>query len=256
MADFDWRGAGFGATAVEEPFAEVLEEAIAVLGVAPTVADGPFVRWYDGARLITVRPSSVASTSVVVEPAGAASDEEYRDFESSPDSALPYRWRADDIAMLPDGTYLPGERSIDDFAALARVLAQTVVTLHEATEALGESRSEAQLHVWYGDPAHDILARPERWAARRKTSLSIAFKAGAGKIHVMPVGARAHAERISFPATVGNAAAAAAAFLAQIVATGAPDPTALRQDSLLYVERRKLALSPFALGIRQMGLND
>jgi hypothetical protein len=240
---------------MQAPFAAVLREATSVLGVAPTIADGPFVRWYAGDRLITVRPSSAGSTSVVVEDAAAAADEEYRDFESSPDSALPYRWRADDIALLPDGTYLPGERSIDGFDALGAVMTQTLATLHETTAALGEGRSEAQLHVWYADPAHDALARPDRWAARRKTSLTIAFKAGAGKIYVMPVGARALAERISFPATVENASAAAASLLGQIVATGAPDPTALRQDSLLYVERRKLALSPFALGIRQMGLN-
>ncbi|WP_301114839.1 hypothetical protein [Microbacterium sp.] len=39
------------------------------------------------------------------------------------------------------------------------------------------------------------------------------------------------------------------------MATGAPHPGALRQDSLMYVERRRLALSPFALGIPHMRLN-
>jgi hypothetical protein len=71
----------------------------------------------------------------------------------------------------------------------------------------------------------------------------------------MPVGGTAHAERISFPATTENASEAATAFQAQIVATGAPNPAALRQDSLVYLERRRLALSPFALGIPHMGLN-
>lgn len=255
MSVFDWRSAEFGEATVEMPFAEAVRDAVTVLGVAPTIAEGPFVRWYDGARHVTVRPSSSGGAYILVEQADAAADEEYRNFESLPDSALPYRWRADDVALLPGGSYLPGERSVDDFEALAPVLTRTIVTLFEATAALGDSRSEAQLHVWYADPAHDALARAERWAARRKTSLTIAFKAGAGNIHVMPVGGKALAERISFPATIPNASTAADALLEQIVATGAPNPAALRQDSLMYIERRRLALSPFALGIPHMGLN-
>lgn len=255
MTVFDWRGADFGATTVEASFAEAIREAVTHLGVVPTITEGPLVRWYDGARQVSVRPSSSGGAHILVAHADAAADEEYRDFESLPDSALPYRWRADDIALLPDGNYLPGERFVDDFEALAPVLSRTIVTLHEATAALGQGRSEAQLHVWYADPAHDALARAERWVARRKTSLTIAFKAGTGNMHVMPVGGKAHAERISFPAVPENAGAAAAAFLEQIAATGAPNPAALRQDSLMFVERRRLALSPFALGIPHMGLN-
>ncbi|NJI59037.1 MULTISPECIES: hypothetical protein [Microbacterium] len=255
MSVFDWRSAEFGEATVGTPFAEAIRDAVIVLGVAPTIAEGPFVRWYDGARLVTVRPSGSGGAHILVEQADAAADEEYRNFESLPDSALPYRWRADDIALLPNGSYLPGERSVEDFDALAPVLTQTLVSLYEATAALGDGRSEAQLHVWYADPAHDALARAERWAARRKTSLTIAFKAGAGNIHVMPVGGKALAERISFPATTPNASTAADALLEQIVATGAPTPAALRQDSLMYVDRRKLALSPFALGIPHLGLN-
>lgn len=255
MSVFDWRGADFGATTEETPFAEAIREAVAHLGVVPTIIEGPLVRWYDGARQISVRPSGSGGVRILVAPADAAADEEYRDFESLPDSALPYRWRADDIALLPDGSYLPGERLVDDFGALAPVLSRTVVTLHEATAALGDSRSEAQLHVWYADPAHDALAAAERWAVRRKTSLTIAFKAGTGSIHVMPVGGKALAERISFPATPENASTAASTLLEQIVATGAPNPAALRQDSLMYIERRRLALSPFALGLPHMGLH-
>ncbi|MFB8190897.1 hypothetical protein ACFC14_16390 [Microbacterium sp. NPDC055988] len=255
MSVFHWRGADFGATTVETPFAEAIREAITHLGVAPTITEGPLVRWYDGERQVSVRPSSSGGAQILVADADAAAAEEYRNFESLPDSALPYRWRADDIALLPDGSYLPGERFVDDFEALAPVLSRTIVTLHEATAALGEGRSEAQLHLWYADPAHDALARAERWAARRKTSLSIAFKAGTGNMHVMPVGGRALADRISFPATPENAVTAAAALLEQVAVTGAPNPAALRQDSLMYIERRKLALSPFVLGIPHMGLN-
>lgn len=255
MSVFGWRSAEFGEATVETPFAETIRDAITVLGVAPTITEGPFVRWYDGARQISVRPSSSGGAQILVAHMDAVADEEYRNFESLPASALPYRWRADDIGLLPEGSYLPGERVVDDFDALAPVLTRTLVTLCEATAALGDGRSEAQLHVWYADPAHDALARADRWAARRKTSLSIAFKAGTGNIHVMPVGGKAHAERISFPATPENASIAAGALLEQIVATGAPNPAALRQDSLMYVDRRKLVLSPFALGIPQMGLN-
>lgn len=255
MSVFGWRDAEFGEATVETPFAETIRDAITVLGVAPTILEGPFVRWYDGARQVSVRPSSSGGAQILVAHTDAAVDEEYRDFESLSDSALPYRWRADDIALLPDGSYLPGERFVDDFEALAPILTRTLVTLCEATAALGDGRSEAQLHVWYADPAHEALVRAERWAARRKTSLTIAFKAGAGNIHVMPVGGKALAERISFPATAPNASTAADALLEQILATGAPNPTALRQDSLMYIERRRLALSPFALGIPHMGLN-
>ncbi|PRB12223.1 hypothetical protein [Microbacterium sp. MYb62] len=255
MSVFDWRDAGFGATTADTPFAEVIGDAISVLGVAPTIAEGPFVRWYDGARQVTVRPSRSGGADILVEPAGAAADEEYRDFESLPDTALPYHWRADDIALLPNGSHLPGERFVDDFAALAPAVTQTLVTLCEATAALGDGRSEAQVHVWYADPAHDALARAERWSARRKTSVSIGFKAGTGRIHVLPIGAKAHAERISFPATPENASEAAVALMAQILATGAPNPAALRQDSLLFIERRRLALSPFALGIPRADMN-
>lgn len=254
MSVFDWRSAEFGEATVETSFAEAVRDAVTVLGVAPTIAEGPFVRWYDGARHVTVRPSG-GGARILVDQADTAADEEYRNFESLPDSALPYRWRADDIALLPNGSYLPGERSVEDFDALAPVLTQTLVSLYEATAGLGDGRSEAQLHVWYADPAHDALARAERWAARRKTSLTITFKAGAGNIHVMPVGGRAHAERISAPATPENASTAAGTLLEQIVATGAPNPSALRQDSQMFIERRKLVLSPFALGIPHQGLN-
>lgn len=254
MSVFGWRDAEFGEARVETPFAETIRDAITVLGVAPTITEGPFVRWYDGARQISVRPSN-SGAQILVARADAAADEEYRDFESLPDSALPYLWRADDVALLPNGTTLPGERIVNDFEALAPVLSRTVVTLCEATAALGDGRSEAQLHVWYADPAHEALAKAERRAARRTTSLTIAFKAGTGKIHVMPLGGKAHAERISFPATPENASTAARTLLEQIGAAGAPNPPALRHDSLLYVERRRLALSPFALGIPHLGLN-
>lgn len=256
MSDFDWRGAGFGSTTVETPFGDLLREATKVLGQAPTIIDGPVVRWYDDERQIAVSPVGSDAAHIAVEPAAASADEEYRDFEASPDSALPYRWRADDLALLPNGTSLPGERDVADLVALAPVLTDTIVTLCTATVTMGAAmgRSEMQLHLWHADPAHDVLAEADRWAARRQTSLTLLRKAGGGDIRVMPVGEKALANRLSFPATAKGATEAAAYLLTQISETGARTPAELRLASSFTVERRTLALSAFALGIRETGL--
>lgn len=241
---------------MERPFVELLREAKGVLGDVPTITEGPAVRWYDGARQITLAPQGAGAAHVVVQPADAAADEEYRSFESLPDSALPYRWRADDLALLPNGTSLPGERAVEDFDALAPVLTHTLVSLCSATVTLGAAtgRSEIQLHLWHADPAHDSLAEAERWAARRTTSLTLLRKAGAGEIRVMPVGEKALAKRLSFAPTAEGATEAAAYLLTQISETGARTPADLRLASTFTLERRTLTLSPFALGILQTGL--
>lgn len=256
MSDFDWRGAEFGSTTVETPFGDLLREATKILGQAPTIIEGPVVRWYDGERQIVLSPAGSDAAHVAVEPAGVAADEEYRDFEALPDSALPYRWRADDLAQLPNGTSLPGERDVDDFAALAPALTDTVVTLCAATVTMGAAagRSEMQLHLWHADPAHDALAEADRWAARRTTSLTLLRKAGSGDIRVMPVGEKALANRLAFPATAEGSTEAAAYLLTQISGTGARTPAELRMASSFTVERRTLTLSAFALGIRATAL--
>lgn len=89
-------------------------------------------------------------------------------------------------------------------------------TRTEALADLGTKTSEAQMHAWFAGPAHDELVKADRWAARRKQ--------------------------------------AASAFLEQLTSTGAAVPSSLRQASLVYVDRLKLHLSPFALGIPSMGL--
>jgi hypothetical protein len=256
MSGLDWSGAGLGSTTVEKPFADLLRDATGVLGDVPTITEGPVVRWYDGERQITLTPLGADATTVVVQRADAAADEEYRSFESSPDSALPYRWRADDLALLPNGTSLPGERAVKDFDALAPVLTQTLVSLCSATVTLAAAtgRSEIQLHLWHADPAHDSLAKADRWAARRNTSLTLLRKAGAGDIRVMPVGEKALANRLSFAPTAEGATEAAAYLLTQISETGARTPADLRLASSLTLERRTLTLSPFALGIIETGL--
>lgn len=254
MGDIDWRSPVLGETPIDRAFAAVVREATAALGDVPTMAEGPCVRWYDAGRRITLLRGSDDSTRVVVEEADTAADEEYRAFESLPDSEIPYGWRADEDKKLPNGTYLPGEREVDDFAALGPILARTVVTLTEALADLGTKTSEAQVHAWFADPAHDELVKADRWAARRKTALTIVFTGGAGSIHVQPVGDKSPASRLTFAANAEGAVQAAAAFLAQLTSTGAAVPSSLRQASLVYVDRRKLHLSPFALGIPSMGL--
>lgn len=254
MGDIDWRDPAGGETTIGRPFAVVVREATVALGDVPTVGEGPFARWYDAGRWVTLRRGYDDSTRVVVEDAVAAADQEYREFESLPDSELPYGWRADDDAKLPNGTYFPGEREVSDFAALGPILTRTVVTLTDAVSGLGTKTSEAQVHAWFADPAHDGLVKADRWAARRKTALTIAFKDGAGRIQMQPVGDKSAAGRLLFAATAEGAVQASAAFLAQLRSTGAVVPSSLRQASLVYVDRRKLHLSPFALGIPSMGL--
>jgi hypothetical protein len=256
MSHFDWSGAGLGSTRVEKPFVELLREATGVLGDAPTITEGPVVRWYDGTRQITLAPQGADAAHVVVQSADAAADEEYRNFESLPDSALPYQWRADDLALLPNGTPLPGERAVEDFEALAPVLTQTLVSLCSATVTLAAAtgRSEVKLHLWHADPAHADLAKADRWAARSATSLTLLRKAGAGDIRVLPVGEKALANRLSFAATAEGATEAAAYLLTQISETGARTPADLRLASTLTLERRTLTLSPFALGILETSL--